>query len=194
MTLSHCDRSKMINIVRRVLSNTFPWKIMPLVCLIFRVQSTVSLHWERDKMKVTLQMAFTNACIFLIEYDDIRFTRPRSRSCKVQSTISQYLVRLLLLGAYSAPSHFLNQWYSLLARRCVMWPQWVNIHLELWHGNNRVDHTRAPCQLGKIAGCACGGNAENVFPPQRVCDSDMHYGTCVHVPGCMPESLTSGFL
>ena len=150
MTLSHCDRSKMINIVRRVLSNTFPWTRMPLFCLIFRVQSTVRLHWDRDKMKVILQMAFTNACIFLIEHDDIRFTRPRSRSCKVQSTISQYLVRLLLLGAYSAPSHFLNQWCSLLARRCVMWPQWVNIHLELWHGNNRVDHTRAPCQLGKL--------------------------------------------
>ena len=32
-------------------------------------------------------------------------------------------------------------------------------------------------------------------PPQRVCDPDMHYGTCVtHVPRCMPGSLTSGFL
>ena len=32
-------------------------------------------------------------------------------------------------------------------------------------------------------------------PPQRVSDPDMHPGTCVaHVPWCMPEPLTSGFL
>ena len=32
-------------------------------------------------------------------------------------------------------------------------------------------------------------------PPPRVSDPDMHHGTCVtHVPWCMPESLTSGFL
>ena len=33
------------------------------------------------------------------------------------------------------------------------------------------------------------------FPPPRVSDLDMHYGTCVtHVPWCMPGSLSSGFL
>ena len=32
-------------------------------------------------------------------------------------------------------------------------------------------------------------------PPPRISDPDMHQGTCVtHVPWCMPESLTSGFL
>ena len=32
-------------------------------------------------------------------------------------------------------------------------------------------------------------------PPLRVSDPDMHHGTCVmHVPQCMPGSLTSGFL
>ena len=32
-------------------------------------------------------------------------------------------------------------------------------------------------------------------PPPRVSDPYMHHGTCVtHVPGCMPGSLTSGFL
>ena len=31
--------------------------------------------------------------------------------------------------------------------------------------------------------------------PTRVCDPDVHHGTCVtHVPWCMPGSLTSGFL
>ena len=32
-------------------------------------------------------------------------------------------------------------------------------------------------------------------PPPRVSDPDMYHGTCVtHVPRCMPESLTRGFL
>ena len=32
-------------------------------------------------------------------------------------------------------------------------------------------------------------------PSLRVCDPDMHHGTCVtHVPCCMPGSLTFGFL
>ena len=36
---------------------------------------------------------------------------------------------------------------------------------------------------------------ERFSPPQRVSDPDMHHGTCVtHVPWCMPESLTCGFL
>ena len=50
-------------------------------------------------------------------------------------------------------------------------------------------------QTRKIAGCACAGLAGNVSPPTRVSDPDMHHGTCVtHVPWCLPESLTSGFL
>ena len=44
-------------------------------------------------------------------------------------------------------------------------------------------------------GCACAGNAGNVFPATAVSDLDMHHGTCVtHVPWCMPKSLTGGFL
>ena len=36
---------------------------------------------------------------------------------------------------------------------------------------------------------------ERFSPPQRVSDPDMHHGTCVmHVPWCMPETLTCGFL
>ena len=52
-------------------------------------------------------------------------------------------------------------------------------------------------QIRKIGGCACAGNAGNVFPAtdfQRkplVSDPDMHHGTCVtHVPWCMSGSLT----
>ena len=48
------------------------------------------------------------------------------------------------------------------------------------------------CQIRKIAGCAC---ARNVSPPPWVNDPDIHHGTCVtHVPWCISESLTSGFL
>ena len=42
--------------------------------------------------------------------------------------------------------------------------------------------TWASYQIRKIAGCACTGNAENVFPPPRVSDPDMHHGTYVTCP------------
>ena len=59
-----------------------------------------------------------------------------------------------------------------------------------------VGSSWASCQIWKIAGCACAGNAGNVFfRPSMVSDLDMHHGTCVaHVPWCMPGSSTSGFL
>ena len=57
----------------------------------------------------------------------------------------------------------------------------------------------ASYQIRKIAGCACAGNAGNVFPRRRfqskplVSDPGMHHGTCVtHVPWCMSGSLTRG--
>ena len=57
----------------------------------------------------------------------------------------------------------------------------------------------ASYQIHKIAGCACAGNAGNVFPCRRfprepiVSDPAMHHGTCVtHVPWCMSGSLTCG--
>ena len=57
----------------------------------------------------------------------------------------------------------------------------------------------AYCQICKIAGCACAGNAGNVFPRRRfqrkplVSDPGMHHGTCVtRVPWCMLGSLTCG--
>ena len=57
----------------------------------------------------------------------------------------------------------------------------------------------ASYQIRKIAGCACAGNAGNVFPRRRfqrkpvVNDPGMHHGTCVtHVPWCMSGSLTCG--
>ena len=57
----------------------------------------------------------------------------------------------------------------------------------------------ASCQIRKNTGCACAGNAGNVFPRRRFqrkllySDPGMHHGTCVtHVPWCMSGSLTCG--
>ena len=57
----------------------------------------------------------------------------------------------------------------------------------------------ASWQIRKIAGCACAGNAGNVFPRRQlqmkplVSDPSMHHGTCVtHVPWCMSGSLFRG--
>ena len=57
----------------------------------------------------------------------------------------------------------------------------------------------ASCQIRKIVGCACAGNAGNVFPATDfkrktlVSDTGMHHVTCVtHVPWCMSGSLTHG--
>ena len=54
-------------------------------------------------------------------------------------------------------------------------------------------------QTRNIAGCACAGNAGNVFPRRRLqrkpllSDPGMHHGTCdTHVPWCMSGSLASG--
>ena len=54
-------------------------------------------------------------------------------------------------------------------------------------------------QIRKIAGCACAGNAGNLFPTANfqgnrlVSHPGMHHGTCVtHVPWCMSGSLTYG--
>ena len=59
--------------------------------------------------------------------------------------------------------------------------------------------TRASCQIRKMAGCACAGNAGNVSPHHRfqrkplVSDPGILHGTCVtHVPWCMSGSLTRG--
>ena len=57
----------------------------------------------------------------------------------------------------------------------------------------------ASYQIRKIAGCACTGNAGNVFHRHRLqrklllSDPGIHHGTCVtHVLWCMPGSLTRG--
>ena len=73
-------------------------------------------------------------------------------------------------------------------------------HLQKFHCHNITTALAwVSYQIRKIAGCACAGNAGNVFPRRRfqrkplVSDPGMHHGTCVtHVPWCMSGSLTCG--
>ena len=78
-------------------------------------------------------------------------------------------------------------WYWAVIFLLVSW--WIKWMALSW----------ASYQIRKFAGCACAGNAGNVFPRCRfqrkpqVSDSGMHHGTCVtHVPWCMSGSLTCG--
>ena len=59
--------------------------------------------------------------------------------------------------------------------------------LLLWHG--------PLTRYVKLRVAHAPGMPGTFFPPPRVSDPDMHHCTCVmHVPWCMPGSLTSGFL
>ena len=85
----------------------------------------------------------------------------------------------------------------------------MNVLLSIYVSSNKLLNEELSCrwymmpwasyQIRKIAGCACAGNAGNVFPRGRfqrkplVSDPGMHHGTCVtHVPWCMSGSLTCG--
>ena len=99
--------------------------------------------------------------------------------------------------------------YRLNLRKFHTWSMWI--WSETKPAFNNVLSSKCCCkptpsllqwasyQIRKIAGCACAGNAGNVFPRrwfQRkllVSDHGMHHGTCVtHVPWCMSGSLTCG--
>ena len=91
--------------------------------------------------------------------------------------------------------------YQLVNRLYLVWNQFVAGNNEnLWfYMHSQGMYQWASYQIRKIAGCACAGNAGNVFPRRRfqrkllVSDPGMHHGTCVmHVPWCMSVSLTCG--
>ena len=90
--------------------------------------------------------------------------------------ITAYKAKLYLSNMKVSAYQFRNVSDCLLARNTDV--QWTS------------------CQILKIAGCACAGNAGNVFSVAAgYSDPDMHHGTCVtHVPWCIPGSLTGGFL
>ena len=66
--------------------------------------------------------------------------------------------------------------------------EWISNFIPNFTGHVTT-YSWASYQIRKIAGCACAGNAGNVFPRRRfqmkplVSDPGMHHGTCVtHVP------------
>ena len=83
----------------------------------------------------------------------------------------------------------LTKFYALAAKEVVQTPtsgatsdgNFINMTTFMFQSWLRVAHT--PGMQGTVS------------PPPRVSDPDMHHGTCVtHVPWCMPDRLTSGFL
>ena len=108
--------------------------------------------------------------------------------------------------------HLTNQLYCICSRyQLLNWARKLDIqnpHLtganELPVGNNYCASIRLCLnwpltRYAKIAGCACTGNAGNVFPRRRfhrkllVSDPGMHHGTCgTHVPWCKSGSFTCG--
>ena len=86
----------------------------------------------------------------------------------------------------------------LITGVCERNPRGVDRWIDSPHKGSVMRNTFS-CQICKIAGCACAGNAGNVSPRRRiqrkllVSDPGMHHGTCVtHVPWCMSGSLTHG--
>ena len=78
----------------------------------------------------------------------------------------------------------------------ILYPPEARVTTAIWHCRNTFCQW-ASYQIRKITGCACVGNAGNVFSAtdfkrkQQVSDSGMHHGTYVtYVPWCMSGSLT----
>ena len=75
--------------------------------------------------------------------------------------------------------NLINIWKSALSANSLLPLTWCVALLKRSNDNVKI-LPWASCQIRKIAGCACAGNAGNVFPAT--------------VPWCRPGSLTSGFL
>ena len=78
-------------------------------------------------------------------------------------------------------------------------PYWHSKFVKTSSSSKQHKTPWASCQIRKIAGCACAGNAGNVFPRRRLqrkpllSDPGMHHDTCVtHVPWCMSGSFNCG--
>ena len=94
--------------------------------------------------------------------------------------------------------HIMTHQHTLWDRWGLDWTPWGNMRSYIQYtviGWYYV--TWASYQIRKIAGCACAGDAGNVFPATYfkgnplVSDPGMHHGTFVtHVPWCTSGSLT----
>ena len=138
-----------------------------------------------------LSVCFKDTVSYKFHYSrcPVRFTSNQSIITEC-SWLTQILFPMCL-------AHPTQKAYGLL---CIvlLWLSNKSLRILVTHLNIfvrvRSRATWASYQIRKIAGCACAGNAGNVFPPPLVSDPDMHHGTFVtHVPWCMPGSLTNCF-
>ena len=147
----------------------------------------LTIHMDRLKVKIWFKKAlnvsiFRGICIYYIAAFAVLI-------CVIWQ--SRYMSNPQCYGwTISSPRVFRGQeFYGLLQYKIsTQNSSWTQMFL---HG--------ASYQIRKIAGCACAGNAGNVFPRRRfqrkplVSDPGMHHGTCVtHVPWCMSGSLACG--
>ena len=131
-------------------------------------------HWFHSKIE-------RDALIFLT--CPLSDQGPFSISYLESSNLANHLV------SPSNPSHLIY-----FGTHPIVFPE-----MRCWRHHASASTLWASYQIRKIAGCACAGNAGNVFPHRRlqrkplVSDPGMHHGTCVtHVPWCMSWSLTRG--
>ena len=108
----------------------------------------------------------------------------------------------LLLPTVSVANHstVIVDMFTLSPASCLSWTYWSILSIAL-RGTSpvlRQSHTRltqwASFQMWKLQVAHEPGMPGTFSPPPRLSDPDMHHGTCVmHVPWCIPGSLTSGF-
>ena len=114
---------------------------------------------------------------------------PTSSQCYTMRFFTMVMRAMTTTGS-SFPRHITTGWDIR---------QWGNCGWDRVRTFGDVLCPWASYQIRNIAGCACAGNAGNVFPCHRlqrkplVSGPGMHHGTCVtHVPWCMSGSLASG--
>ena len=117
--------------------------------------------------------------------------------CRLSETRLQNLISLYT----SLDLLWVCKTLTCLSLTILVWRPKLPVNHVNVYCNGDIEHfsSWASYQIRKIAGCACAGNARNVFPRRRfqrkplVSDPGMHHGTCVtHVPWCMSGSLTCG--
>ena len=114
---------------------------------------------------------------------------PRSSNARSVEHLYVWMITQIQNDRLENDYNFGYIWWKVV---CLIW------HMVLFQDDVWLLHW-ASYQIRKIAGCACAGNAGNVFLRRRfqwkplLSDPGMHHGTCVtHVPWCMSGSLTCG--
>ena len=139
---------------------------------------------------------------------EMPFREPNNRHCREIGKWTLICIMIWFSVHCSVDNYsIMNQVFVMPCTVQLKYLCWGNIGERHWSRYNKIPWRYdikellawASYRIRKIAGCACAGNAGNIFPRhwfQRkplVSDPGMHHGTCVtHVPWCMSGSLTRG--